>query len=721
MRLPAELRFSRRSVLKVGAGLTFAIAAGACGVRVPGEPGSDQATESAIGAWVRVSTDGSIVIYNPAAEMGQGSMTALPVIVAEEMDADWSRVRVEFSPIEPEVYGWIPWGNTNSMLTVASHTVRGYFPKLRIAGAQIRKVLLDSVADLWNVPVGELTTEPSTVVHSASGRRISYGEIAEFAKVPAQMPSVDESQLKSPARFRIIGHAVPRNDIPAKVDGSAEFAIDVQVPGMLYGMITRSPVHNGQPLSYNESEVRAMDGIVATVGLEHGIGIIAESVEAAFKARTALSVEWAKGTQAEDFDSDVSLVEYAGIPGSGQVEAKPIVQKGNVSAAFSVAARRYESDFLADHVYHAQMEPLNAVVSVSAAGDSAEAWVGTQATARAKSAIAQTLGIDFNRVDFHPCYLGGGFGRRANIDYVVEATHLSNAVRRPVKLIWSREDDLQYGQYRPMNLQRLRAAVDSNGNITAWEHCVVGDGGGLLTSGIKIPFYDFPSQNIESCSVSNGIRLRHWRSVGHGFNKFAVEAFIDEIASDLGADPYQFRRTLLLNSPRALNVLDAVAILADWESKTPEGHAKGIAFAEQGGSLAAGVAEISVDELSGKIRVHRFWCAVDGGIIVQPDNSEAQVEGGVVMGLSSALFERISLTNGLVQQSNFHDYRIMRMSETPEITVAFVKSEEQPSGLGEIGVPITAGAVASAFAALTGSRLRHLPFTADRVRASMLG
>ncbi len=721
MKLPGELLVSRRSVLKAGAGLTFAIAASSCGMRGTDAPGSDQATDSVIGAWVRICTDGSIVIHNPAAEMGQGSMTALPVIVAEEMDADWARVCVDFSPIEPDVYGWIPWGNSKLMLTVASHTVRGYFPKLRIVGAQIRKVLLDSVAKFWNVPVTELTTEPSTVVHAGSDRRISFGEIAAFAEVPARMPDIDESQLKSPSEFRIIGHSVPRNDIPAKVDGSAEFSIDVQVPGMLYGMVTRSPVHNGQPLSYNESDVRAMDGVVATVKLEHGIGIIAESVEVATKARATLNIEWAKGAQAEGFDSDMSLAGYAEIPGSGQAKAKQVVSKGDVSMAFAAATKRYESDFLADHVYHAQMEPLNAVVSVSEAGDAVEAWVGTQATARAKLAIAETLGIGFDRVDFYPCYLGGGFGRRADVDYVVEATHLSNEVKRPVKLIWSREDDLQYGQYRPMNLQRLAAAVDGNGNISAWEHCVIGDGGRLLTSGVGIPFYDIPNQNIETCPVSHGLRLRHWRSVGHGFNKFAIEAFVDEIASDLGTDPYQFRRTLLGKSPRALNVLDSVAELADWKGNTPEGRAKGIAFAEQGGSLAAGVAEISVDESNGKIRVHRFWCVVDGGIIVQPDNAKAQIEGGVVMGLSSALFERISLKNGLVQQSNFHDYRTMRMSEAPEIEVAFVNSEEPPSGLGEIGVPTTAGAVASAFAALTGKRLRHLPFTSDRVRANLRG
>lgn len=719
MRALNEARYSRRTILKAGAGLTFAIAVSPLGSRLAGALSSEPTKESAIGAWVWISTDGDILIYGPAAEMGQGSMTALPVILAEEMDADWSMVRIEHSPIEPDIYGLGGWRGGNSMITVASQAVGGYYSKLRIAGAQIRSVLLQNVANVWSVPADELTTEPSTVVHAKSGRRISYGEIVAFADVPKQMPNIDESQLKSPADFRIIGHSVPRQDIPAKVDGSAEYALDVQVPGMLYGMITRSPVHNGQPLSFNEAEIRGMPDVISTVKLEHGIGVIGESVEAAIKAKAALKIEWAKGVQAETFDSDASLADYAEIPGSGTVPPRSIVEKGNADSALQNAIKRYEADFLADHVYHAQMEPLNAVVSVNEAGDGAEAWVGTQATSGARSAVAKTLGIDFERVTFHPCYLGGGFGRRSSSDYVIEATHLSNAVKKPVKLIWSREDDLQYGRFRPMCLQRLEAGVDEDGNITAWTHCVVGDGGGLLTSGIEIPFYNIPNQNIEMCSVSHGLRLYYWRSVGHGFNKFAIEAFIDEIAADQSVDPYEFRRTLLRNSPRALKVLDKVAEMADWNGALPENLARGIAFADYGGSLAAGVAEISVDETSGKIRVHRFWCAIDGGIIIQPDNAAAQIEGGIVMGLSSVLFERITLKDGLVQQSNFHDYRMMRMSETPEIAVSFIASNEPPAGLGETGVPITGGAVANAFAALTGKRLRHLPFTPDRVTSTL--
>lgn len=711
---------SRRAFMQTaGAGLTFGIVLGGTAITVLGDAKKEALpAEMPLGAWVRINTNGDILIYNPAAEMGQGSMTALPVIIAEELDADWSRVRIEHSPIEPDVYGF-SWrrGGAGTMMTVGSRAVSGYFTKLRLAGAQIRRVLLENVATRWDVPVTELSTEPGVVVHAASGRRISYGEIAAFAKVPAALPEVREDELKSPREFRLIGTSVHRHDIPAKTDGSAQFAMDVHVPGMVYGMVLRAPVHEDAPISFNKSEIEAMPGIIATVELDHGIGVIGSPIEQVIKARKALKVEWKGTAQAVSFNSEASLNGYLEIPGSGQVQARTLSDTGNFSRAMQQAKKQYESDYFADHVYHGQMEPLNAVVSVHENGQKAEAWVGTQATSGARSAIAQTLGLDDDSVTLHPCYLGGGFGRRSNHDYVIEATRLSNAVKKPVKLIWTREDDLQYGQFRPMCLQRLSAGVDTNGLITAWSHCVVGDGGGLLSSGIQIPFYDIPNQNIELCGVSHGVRLKHWRSVGHGFNKFAIEAFLDEIAMDQSIDPYEIRRRLLKDSPRALAILDKVAEMASWGSPVPEGRARGIAFGERSGSLAAGVAEISVDRATGVIRVHRFWCAIDGGIIVQPDAALAQSEGGIVHGLSSVLHERITVKEGKVEQSNFHDYPVMRISEIPEIELHLMKSFEPPTGMGETSLPVTGGAVANAFAALTGKHLRHMPFTPDRVRA----
>ena len=709
---------SRRGFVKLaGTGLTFSIVLGATSAAVL-DAKAAPAKEASIGAWVRIDPDGGIVIYNPAAEMGQGSMTALPVILAEEMDADWSQVRIEHSPVEPGIYGrnWRGSGPPSTMMTVGSVTISGYFDRLRIAGAQIRRVLLDNVAREWQVPIEELTTEPSVVVHAPSGRRISYADVTAFAEIPGEMPVIDTATLKSPQDFRLIGTSVPRHDVPAKTNGDALYAIDVDVPGMLYGMMSRSPVHGDHPVSFNEEEIRSMPGVVATVSLDHGIGVIGESFMSVKKAKDALVIAWAEGAPAKHFNSEESLATYADIPGSGTVQPRILSETGDYWEAIKLSATKYEADYLADHVYHAQMEPLNAVVSVNEAGTAAEAWVGSQAMDSARKAIADTLGMSMDQVTLHPCYLGGGFGRRSNSDYVIEATHLSNAVKKPVKLIWTREDDLQYGQYRPMCLQRMSAGVNEDGQITAWNHCIVGDGGGLLSSGIQIPFYNIPNQNIEVCGVSHGVRLKHWRAVGHGFNKYAIEAFLDEIAADQSIDPYQLRRTLLQNSPRALKVLEVVAEMSDWGSAVPEGRAKGMAFGERSGSLAAGVAEISVNETTGKIKVHQFWCAVDGGIIVQPDNAIAQLEGGVIHGLSSVLYERVTVKDGVAEQTNFHDYPIMRMADAPDVHIQLIDSFEKPTGMGETSLPVTGGAVANAFAALTGKRLRHMPFTPERVR-----
>ena len=733
---PRETSRSRRVFLKqAGGGLSFALVFGPAGVAAQrrGSPdtldaligtdaGDATPSEHPFGAWIRIATDGQVLIYNPAAEMGQGSMTALPVILAEEMDADWDRVRIEHSPVEPAVYGrsWGGRGRGGSMMTAGSMAVRGYYMNLRVAGAQIRRVLLDSVAREWGVGVGELATEPGVVVHAASGRRISYGEVAAFAEVPDELPEVSEAELKSPEDFRLIGHSVPRHDVPAKTDGSAIYALDVQVPEMLYGVIARAPVHEARPASFNEAEVRGRPGVVGTVTLDYGVGVIAETVEEAFAARDAMEIEWGGGVRAEGFDSVAALEAYAQIA-DGDSQGRPLSESGDVGAAMDAAVTRYEADYFNDYVYHAQMEPLGAVASVNPAGDGAEVWAGTQAPDMARAAVARELGVPVEQVTFHPCYLGGGLGRRTMADYIVEAVQLSRDVHRPVKLIWTREDDLQYGAFRPMSLQRLAGGVDADGKLTAWTHTVVGDGRGLLASGISIQYYDIPNQRIEMRGTSHGVRTKHWRAVGHGPNKFAIESFVDDIARGEGIDPVELRRRLLRGSPRAVAVLDEVAGMAGWGSDPPGGRARGVAFVERSGTLAAGVAEISIDEATGKIRVHRFWCAADGGVVVQPRNARAQIEGGIVNGLSTALTERLTLRDGRVEQSNFHDYRILRMSEMPDIEVRFIESSEPPMGLGEPGVPVAAGAVANAFAALTGRPLRHMPFTPDRVLEVLSG
>ena len=716
---------SRRRFIAGTGGLTFMISMGGFlnGNRASATEilESNKSWGANITVWVKLNSEGIITILNPSAEMGQGSMTALAVLIAEELDADWNNVRVEQSPIDPKIYGRPGWGGRGyHMITVGSMTVRGYFMPLRQAGAQARYVLLKNAAMKWKVPLSELKTEPSMVIHRPSNRRISYGEISSFAKTVRDIPDIPEMSLKRPEEFRLIGKIVPRIDIPEKVDGSALYSMDVIVPNMLYATILRTPVNGNRPKNFNEKEIRSKTGIQETVLLKHGVAILGKRYEDLLLAKRSLKVNWSQGSNAEMFSSEKVFEEYRRVADSRKKSGHVLIQKGDTSSVLKKADRTYSADFLSDHVYHAQMEPLNAVVAVNSAGDGAEIWAGTQSPTGAIKEVAKLLGTSPPNIKLHPCLLGGGFGRRTMSDFIVEAAELSKAVRNPVKLIWSREDDLQYGAFRPMCLQRLDAGLDVDGNLIAWQHSIIGDGRRLLSSGAKIPYYEIPNQHIEIIGLNHGVRLKHWRAVGHGFTKFAIEAFLDEIAVSEGIDSYQFHRKVMRNSPRALKVLETAADLAGWGEIPSEGHAFGISFAERSGSMAACVAEVSLERSSGKILVHRIWAALDAGIIVQPDNAVAQMEGAIIYGLSSVLSERVTFKQGKVQQSNFHDYQVMRMADAPEeIHVKLIDSNESPTGIGETGLPITGGAVANAVAALTGIRLRHLPFTPERVKKAI--
>lgn len=719
-----QAQISRRQFLATAGTITFAVATGVFTARLFEEEGGIAPSGgSPITAWVRLDESGRITVFNPAAEMGQGSMTALAAIIAEEMDADWADVHIEFSPIEPDIYG-LQWGGKlgGPMITVGSRTVRGYYRGLRHAGAQARYVLLYNAAEKWGVPQPELTTEPGAVIHPASGRRMSYGEIAAFAKAPADIPEIPEAQWKKPEQFRLIGHSLPRFDIPAKVDGSAMYSIDIQAPGMVYAAISRSPVNGAKPELLNERDVRETEGLIDIVRLDHGIGLLAETFEQALKARKKLQIRWSEGAKAQSYDSQEAFERYREMAHDEKAKGDVAASEGDAARALQSAVKIYDLEYRNDFAYHAQMEPLNAVVSVAPDGKSAEAWVGSQAPDTARRAIAETLGIDFSQVKLHPCYLGGGFGRRSMADYVEEAAILSNHIRRPVKLVWTREDDVQYGAFRPIFFHRLRAGFDKEGKLTAWNHIIAGTGGGLLDSGARPQYYTLPNLHIEVRAVDEGVRTKHWRAVAHGPNKFAIEAFIDEIAAGQGADPLEFRRRLMKDHPRELRVLEEAARMANWGSPEKEGRARGLAFIERSGSYAAGVAEISLDRDSGQIRVHRVWAALDAGVVVQPDNAIAQMEGGIVMGISSVLLESITFRNGKVQQSNFHDYPILRMADAPEsIDISLIPSQEPPAGIGEASLPLMGGAIANAFLKLTGKPLRHMPFTPERVLAALEG
>ena len=718
-----EKSINRRRFLAAAGGLTIGVTAYALFPKYNTDlstiANEEDLEERLINSWVHLRTDGQITIYSPAAEMGQGSYTALPIILAEEMDADWNRVKLQQAPADPEVYGSPGWrGDTKIMINVGSRTVMSYFDGLRKAGAQIRRILLENVARKWEVPMTELSTAPSQILHKKSNRVISYGEVIEFYEAPKQLPEIQESELKDPKDFRLIGTMLPRTEIPSKVNGTASFAMDIQVPNMLYGVIERGTIHGAKPTLLNEKALRSIDGIMEIVSFDYGIGIVATSLEKAIKAKKELQIDWDKNVPAINHNSAQAYDNYNEV--AKNTKGRVLSEQGNIRDGLKKAKKVYTADYKNDYVYHAQMEPLNAVAAVAEDGQSAEIWLGTQAPGSAAPSIAKALGIKAEAVKINQCYLGGGLGRRSLHDFPIEAALLSKAVSRPVKLIWTREDDLQYGMYRPLSLQKMKAGVDKEGNLTSFSHTIIGDGSRLLASGAKNAFYAIPNQYLELKTLKNGIRLKHWRAVGHGPNKFAIEAFLDEIATDQGINPLDMRRRLMKGHPRALQTLEKAAEMANWNSPPTKGRARGIAFGERSGALCTGICEISLDEKTGQIRVHHFWSAVDAGIIIQPDNVVAQMEGGIIMGMSSVLKEKITIENGAVKESNFHDYQLLRMEDVPEsIEIAIIPSTKPPKGIGEASTPIVAGAIANAFAALTGKRLRHLPFSPDRVLAAL--
>ena len=709
---------SRRHFLGSAAGLSFAVALGGAGL-LPASAATAATDKREIGAWVRIAPDGTVTILTPGAEMGQGSMTGVPVALAEELDADWNKVVLDWAPAEPQIYGS---GAGKSMAIVGSRAVLTYFTDMRMAGAQARKVLLNAAAAHWNVPVGELTTEPGVVVHKAGNRRLGYGEIAAFASLPATMPAVSPDELKKKADFRLIGKPVPRRDIPAKVDGSAGYSIDVHVPGMVYASTVHSPVQGGTPESWNDAAVRRQPGVLDVLRIDNGVAVVADTFEHVLGARQALDVVWKTDKGADAYDSETALNEtYAAMADHNHgAPAQAIAELGNVDAAFAGAAKVFKQTFRSDYAYHAQMEPLNAVARFNADG-TLDIWEGTQSPDSARRQVAQTMGLPEAKVNHHQQYMGGAFGRRTIPDYTIEAAKLAKATGKPVKMIWTREEDLTNAMLRPQNLQCVEAALDGAGKVVGWRHCVVGDGGNLIYSGAAIErYYGVPNRKLETRGTSHAIRLKHWRAVAHPFNLFAIEGLVDKLAAAAGMDPLAFRRERLGLNKKAADVFAAVEAMADWKAKRPAGRALGVAVSERSGSLGAGAVEISLDRTSGVIRVHKVWVAVDGGIVVQPEMARANVESGVVYGISSALKERATVTGGVVDQSNFHDYEVLRMSEAPEeIHVQFLDRDTAPTGLGEIGNPFVPAAVANAFYALTGKRLHHMPFTPERVLAAL--
>src|SRR6266852_306662 len=725
---------SRRGFVEGAAGLMFAFTLGGLG-RVPDALGATQVAR--INAWVAIGTDNTVTILCPSAEMGQGVMTSLPLILAEELDADWSKVKTEFAPANPKVYGNPHELFKGAQITAASVSVPGYFTPLRMAGAQARRVLIESVANEWKVPVSELSTDKGFVVHAQSGRRISYGDVAKFASVPAELPNITAADLKKPAQFKLIGRKdIGRVDVPLKVNGAAKYGIDVQVPDMVYASVLEAPVEGAKVEVLNLGDVTKIKGVTKVIPLPFGVAVIGDTVEATRAGRNALKVKWdTTGAVAGSTDSDKAKEEYARNGKDPNAKTMVEYEVGDAATALSSAARVVEATYWSEYCYHAQMEPMNCVAKVSEDGQSAEIWTGTQFGALAANIISGILKTTPDKIKVNQQMLGGGYGRRIWPDAAIQATILSNITKKPVKLILTREDDVAAARPRPMTHHVLKAGLDANGNLVGWYHRLVSENvdavaapprfeatGGkdyIGARGLDQAFYAMPNVLAEYVREERGMRVHAWRGIGAGYNKFASESFLDEIAHATGKDPLALRLELTKEHPRANGVIRAVAEMAEWKRPRAKDHALGIAFSDYHESFSAGIAEVSLDRKTGKIRVHDYWVAGDAGIVVQPENAHAQLESAVVYGLSSALIEELTFKNGAVVQTNFHQYQVLRMSDMPEIYTRVIVTDNAPTGLGELGVPCVAPAIGNAVFKLTGKRLRQLPMSPERVVATL--
>jgi isoquinoline 1-oxidoreductase beta subunit len=724
-----DLALTRRGFMVGAAGMSFGFATGnalAASMKAP-------AKDAVMNPWVTISTDGTIAIMSPAAEMGQGSLTSLPLILAEELDADWKHVRVVPAPPINAIFKNPAYG---FMYTSGSNAVRAYWKPVRQFGAQVRKVLLANAAKQWGVDVAELTSAPSVVIHEKSGRRLTYGAIAGFAEIPATAPAVSDSELKPASRFRLIGKDVMRVDMPGKVDGSAKYSIDVQISGLLYGAVLHAPVEGAAPQTVADKKARAVPGVVKIVPMADGVGVIATTPTAAFKAKNALEVTWSKDGKAWSFDSDSGGDAFAAAARDVKTPGMVWDQKGNAAAGLESAPHVLEAEYRCDFVYHAQMEPLNAVASVSPQGDSLELWSGTQSKTNAVDMAAKTLGIRLDKIAYHDMLMGGGFGRRGHRDqeYVHDAVVLSNAVKKPVKVMWTREDDVRNGRFYPLSAHYLRIGYDDGGKLLAMHHRKAcdqvyafqdpvgftqqGKKDRVSYTGIEFKHYDMPNRLAEVAVQDSGIRGSSLRAVSHLSNIFAIESILDDIARRQGIDPVAYRIALIGNAPRSRKVIETVAEMANWGRKR-NGTALGVAFMDFAGTLTCVIVEASLDRSTGAIRVHNAWVALDPGIAVQPDNIIAQTEGSIVWGLGYALSERITIKNGVVRESNFNDYHVPRINEVPEIHVRLISTDNEPTGVGEVSMPLVAPAIGNAVATLTGKRLRAAPMTKERVLAAL--
>ncbi|WP_250449050.1 xanthine dehydrogenase family protein molybdopterin-binding subunit [Lysobacter enzymogenes] len=716
---------SRRRFLKSGATIGGGLVVG---FLVPGAKRFAQAAPAAAAAvsagfapnaFLRIAADDTVTVLLSHSEMGQGIWTGLAMLIAEELDADWSKIKVEHAPAAPD-YKHTAFG---MQMTGGSTSTWSEFERYRMAGATARALLLAAASKRLGVPAERLRTENGAVIDGS--RRLRYGELVAAAAgltAPATPP-----KLKDAKDWKIIGKPTRRLDGPEKIDGRAKFGMDVHFDGLLTAMVARAPVFGGTVKSFDDSAARKVPGVRDVVRVPSGVAVVADHYWAAKQGRDALKIDWNPGPNADGLDDAKLRAEFARLAaaGGGAVASRA----GDADAALKGAAKVIEAEYHVPYLAHAPMEPLNCTVRIGA--DRCEVWTGTQFQTLDQAVAAKITGLAPEQVQIHTTFLGGGFGRRAtpSSDFVSEAVHVAKAAGKPVKTVWSREDDVRGGYYRPMYLQRARIGLDKQGRPVAWKQTLVGQS--IITGTPMAPMLvkngvdstsvegvaDSPyiqgvkDHFVELHSPQTGIPVLWWRSVGHSYNGFVMESLIDEAAHAAGRDPVEYRRALLGEHPRHLAALNLAAEKAGWGSKLPAGRARGVAVHESFGSYIAQIAEVSLEDAPGgkRIRVHRFVCAIDCGLAVNPDGVRAQMESGINFGLGAALYSELTFRDGRVRQSNFHDYRVLRMDEAPAIEVHIVPSAEKMGGAGEPGTAPVAAAVANAVFALGGTRLRELP------------
>ncbi len=694
---------TRRNFLKTGAAAGGSMV---IGFTLPDALAAAPVTRSMPNAWVRIGSDNTVTILSARSEMGQGVYTAMPTLVAEELEVDLRKVKVEIAPAGEAYINALLGGQ----LTGGSTSVVDAYDKLRIAGAQARMMLVSAAAQKWNVDAAACHARDGSV-HGPRGKKASYGQLAVAASA---LPVPKDVKLKDAKDFKYVGKPIKRLDTPAKVNGSAEFGIDVKLPGMLYASLAQCPVIGGKVVSFDGAKAKAMPGVKHVVQITDGVAVVADSWWQAKVARDALDIKWDEGP-AKSMSSDAVA---AGLKAASAKPGAAFKVQGDVDAGMKGAAKTLEASYEMPFLSHSPMEPMNFTADVRS--DSCLLYGPTQFQQMAEGVAAQMLGMKPSQITIRTTFLGGGFGRRIDVDFVAQAIEISKAVNAPVKLLWTREDDMTHDFYRPTSLHQLSGGLDAAGKPVAMKFHLTSSS---VTARLFPPFvkdgldpfmleaaavpYDIPNQYADSLIYETGLRVGYWRSVSHALNAFANESFMDEMAQAAGKDGYEFRRTLLDQKPRLKNVLELAAAKAGWGTPLPAGRFRGIGVMEGYGTSMAQVAEVSVT--NGNVKVHRVVVAADLGQMVNPNIVRQQIESSVIFGLSAALYGEITLKDGRIEQTNFNTYPVVRMADAPDVETHLVASTEKPGGIGEPATALISPTVANAVFAATGKRLRKLP------------